>query len=131
MRIFKGFLKKISWHRDQSGVTLLESLVAIGILGGGVLVMVFAMSGGALAVGENGQEVTIQELARSQMEYIKSCAYNPSATTYPAISAPEGYSISVGVKAVPSTNTNIQKVSANISRNGTLLMAVTDYKVNR
>ena len=93
--------------------------------------MILAMSGGALAVGENGQEVAVQALARSQMEYIKDYAYNPGATTYPAISAPEGYSISVGVKAVPSTNTDIQKVTANISRNGTLLMTVTDYKVNR
>ena len=131
MRIFKGFLKKLSWHCGESGMTLLEALVAIGILGGCVLTMILAMSSGALAVRENGQEVTVQNLARSQMEYIKNYAYSSNATTYPKISVPAGYSISVKVTAVPSTNTNIQKVTANVSRNGTVLMTVTDYKVNR
>jgi uncharacterized 2Fe-2S/4Fe-4S cluster protein (DUF4445 family) len=65
------------------------------------------------------------------MEYIKDLAYNPSATTYPAISAPDGYEISIGVTAVPGTNTDIQKVTANFSREGTVHMTVTDYKVNR
>ena len=60
-------------------MTLLEGLVAIAILGGGVLTMIFAMSGGALAVKENGEEATLQNLARSQMEYIKNYAYNPCA----------------------------------------------------
>lgn len=130
MRLFKRLKKRIFGH-GQRGTTLIESLVAIGILGGGVLIMVFAMSGGALAVGVNGQMANAQELARSQMEYIKSCVYNPSATTYPTISVPSGYTISVGVTAVPNANTDIQKVTANISRNGTLIMSVTDYKGNR
>jgi len=93
--------------------------------------MVLAMSGGVLAVSENGQEVAAQELARTQMEYIKSYTYNPGATTYPTVNVPEGYSISIGVNTVPNTNTDIQKVTANISRNGAVIMAVTDYKVNR
>jgi len=115
----------------ESGMTLLEALVSIGILGGVVLTMIFGMSGGALAVKENGQELTVQNLARTQMEYIKSYSYTVNATTYPKISAPAGYSISVGVKTVPNTNANIQKVTANVSREGALLMSVTDYKVNR
>jgi type II secretory pathway pseudopilin PulG len=131
MRVFKGFLKKLSRNRGESGMTLLEALVAIGILGGCVLTMIFAMSSGALAVRENGQEVTVQNLARSQMEYIKNYAYSANATTYPKISVPAGYSISVKVTAVPGLNTNIQKVTANVSRNGALLMTVQDYKVKR
>lgn len=93
--------------------------------------MVFTMSGGMLAVSENTEEVAAQEIARTQMEYIKGCPYDSDATTYPTISVPTGYSISVGVSSIPSTNTNIQKVTANIYRAGTLIMTVTDYKVNR
>jgi hypothetical protein len=89
------------------------------------------MSGGALAIRENGQEVSAQSLARTQMEYIKNYPYDPNATTYPIISVPASYSISVGVTPVPNTNTNIQKVTANISRDGTVIMTVEDYKVNR
>lgn len=131
MKMLKRLLKTLSYKCGESGMTLLEGLVAIAILGTGVLTMIFAMSGGALAVKENGEEATLQNLARSQMEYIKDLAYNPAATTYPAISAPDSYSISIAVTAVPGANTNIQKVTANISRLGTVRMTVTDYKVNR
>ena len=129
--MFRKLITKISWHRDQSGMTLLEALVAIAMLGGVIVVMVFAMSGGILAVGENAEEVSAQELVRSQMEYIKSCVYDPDATTYPTVDMPNDYSISVAVEDVPDTNTDIQKVTANISRGGDLVMTVTDYKVNR
>jgi type II secretory pathway pseudopilin PulG len=125
------WLSKISRKRGEGGITLVESLVAIAILGGGVLTMILAMSGGALAVGENDREVTAQSLARTQLEYTKNYAYNPGATTYPTISAPAGYSISVGVTTVPNTNTDIQKITANISLNGAVIMTVADYKVNR
>ena len=130
---FKKWVSRILRERNESGMTLVEALVAIAILGGGVLTMVLAMSGGALAVQENGQEVTAQSLARTELEYIKNCAYNPDATTYPTVSAPDGYSISVGVSAVPGTNGNrdIQKVTVNIFRDGAVIMTVTDYKVNR
>ncbi|OGO20289.1 MAG: hypothetical protein A2Z15_09450 [Chloroflexi bacterium RBG_16_50_11] len=131
MMMFTGILKKLTWKGGESGITLLEALVTIGILGGCVLTLIFGMSGGALAVKENRQEVTLQNLARTQMEYIKSCAYSVNATTYPTISVPDTYSISVKVTSVPNTNTDIQKVTANVSRDGIVLMTVTDYKVNR
>jgi type II secretory pathway pseudopilin PulG len=130
-KIFKKLLKKISWKYGEKGMTMLEGLVAIGILGGVVITMVFAMSSGALATNENGQELTVQNLARNQMEYIKTCPYTVNATTYPKINTPPGYSISVAVTAVPGRDTNIQNVTANISREGRFLMSVTDYKVKR
>jgi Tfp pilus assembly protein PilV len=129
--MLKGLLKRISGKNGQGGMSMLEALISVALLGGGVITMVFVMSGGALAVGENEQEATLQNIARSQMEYIKTYPYNVSATTYPAVSAPGGYSISIGVTAVPGTNADIQKVTANISRGGTVLMTLTDYKVNR
>ena len=131
MKMIKKWLSNIWKDRNESGVTLVEAVVAVAILGGGVLTMILCMSGGALAVSENDQAVTAQSLARTQMEYIKGYAYDPGATTYPTISTPPGYSISVGVTTVPDTNTNIQKVTANISRDGALIMTITDYKVDR
>lgn len=128
---FKKWLRRILKDRNEGGSTLVEALVAIAILGGGVLTMILSVSGGALAVQENDQEVTAQSLARTELEYVKNCAYDPGASTYPPISAPTGYGISVGVSAVPGGNTNIQKVTANITRDGAVIMTVVDYKVNR
>ena len=131
MKMIQRIIKEKIRNRGESGMTMLEAIISIGILGGCVLTFIFAMSGGALTVRENGQETTVQNLARNQMEYIKDYTYNASATTYPKISTPPEYSISVGVTSVPDTNSNIQKVSANISRNSELLMTVSDYKRNR
>jgi Tfp pilus assembly protein PilV len=119
------------FRRGERGIALVEALVAIALLGGGVLTMILAMSGGALAVRENDVEVTAQSLARTQMEYVKNCPYDPGATSYPAVEAPSGYSISVDVTPVPDTDPSIQKVTASISRDGAVIMTIEDYKVDR
>lgn len=131
MKISKKWPGRIYSRWGESGIALVEALVAIAILGGGVLTMILAMSGGALAVRENGHEVTAQSLARTQMEYVKNCPYDPDAITYPAVAAPADYGISVGVTQVPGAGADIQKVTANITRDGTVIMAIQDYKVKR
>ncbi|MBA7708081.1 hypothetical protein ES703_116968 [subsurface metagenome] len=73
----------------------------------------------------------MQSLARTQMEYIKGYPYDSGATTYPTVNTTDNYSISVAVSATPDADANIQKVTANISRDGQLLLTIEDYKVNR
>lgn len=124
-------LRKIFTGRAETGLTLLESLVAIAILGGAVLTLILTMSGGALAVQENDHRVTAQGLARTQIEYTKSYAYDPDATTYPVISTPDSYGVTVNVTAVPDADSNIQKITANVTLNGTVILTTEDYKVNR
>ena len=131
MRRFLIRLGKTLLNRGEKGVTLVESIVAIAILGGGVLTLVLTMSGGALAVRENDQQAITQGLARTQLEYVKNYAYAPGAATYPAVSVPDGYGISVGVTAVPGGSADIQKITANITRDGAVIMTAEDYKVNR
>jgi prepilin-type N-terminal cleavage/methylation domain-containing protein len=122
---------KVLFHRGERGVTLVESLVAIAILGGAILTLVLTMSGGALAVQENDEQAVAQGLARTQLEYVKSCAYDAGASTYPAVSAPEGYAVTVNVAAVPGGDGDIQKITANVLRGGEVIMTVEDYKVDR
>lgn len=131
MKIFRKLLNKKLWSLGEAGMTLVEATVTIGILGAGLITMVLAMSGGVMAVGENTEEAEVQSIARSQMEYIKSYPYDSDATTYPTVETPSDYSISVGVTTVPDTNLNIQKVTANIYREGVLVMSITDYKLDR
>ena len=131
MNLLTGIRKKMQRTSDQRGITMLEGLISIGILGAVVMLMIFAMSGGALAVNENSEEMTVQNLAKNQMEYIKNLAYNSEASTYPTISTPPEYSITVSVTSVPDANDNIQKVTADFYRNSELLMTISNYKVNR
>jgi type II secretory pathway pseudopilin PulG len=124
-------LGNIFSNRGERGITLVESLVAIAILGGGVITLILTMSGGALAIQENDEQAVAQSLARTQLEYTKSYAYDPGATTYPAVSAPDGYGILVGVTTAPGGDGNIQKITANVTRDGAVIMTTEDYKVNR
>ena len=130
-RMTQSWLSKLKALQDERGLTLVESLVTIAIVGVALVAFAVALSTGALAVRESDQEVTAQSLARTQLEYIKGYSYNPAATTYPTVNTTGDYSISVAVTPVPGAGANIQKVTANISRDGQVLLTVEDYKVNR
>jgi type II secretory pathway pseudopilin PulG len=117
--------------RGQGGLGLVETLVAVAILGTAVAAFVTALSAGSIAVGENDAENMAQGLAQSQLEYTKSYAYDSGATTYPAITAPEGYGIAVSVSSVPGTDSDIQKITVTISHEGESVLQVEDYKVDR
>jgi prepilin-type N-terminal cleavage/methylation domain-containing protein len=126
--------QRLTEHRalqDEEGLTLIESLITIAIIGVVLVAFAVAMSTGALAVSESDQEVTAQSLARTQMEYIKGYPYDPFATTYPAVDTTDNYSITIAVTSVPDADENIQKVTATISRDAEALIIIEDYKVNR
>ena len=116
--------------RGQSGIGLVETLVAVAILGTAVVAFATALSAGSIAVGEHDGEAISQGLAQSQMEYTKSYAYSFEGV-YPLLDAPEGYSLSVDVSAVPGTDTDIQKITVTVNRGDEEMIKVEDYKVNR
>jgi type II secretory pathway pseudopilin PulG len=133
LRMIRTWLGRLEVTGDEKGLSLVETLVTIAIMGVTLVAFSVALSTGSLAVSESDQEVTAQSLAQSQMEYIKGYPYAPGATTYPTVNTTDNYSISVNVEAIsdPDADANIQKVTANISRNGQVLLTVEDYKVNR
>jgi len=115
----------------QRGLGLVETLVAVAILGTSVVAFVVALSAGSIAVGKQDEEVVAQSLVQTQLEYTKSYAYDAEATTYPTVDTPEGYNISVSVASIPDTDDDIQKITVTISRESENIMTVEDYKVNR
>jgi type II secretory pathway pseudopilin PulG len=121
----------ISIFQQQKGLGLVETLVAVAILGTAVVAFIAALSAGTLAVGAQDEEAVIQRLARSQLEYTKSYTYIPGAKSYPTIAVPENYALAVAVSAVPGTDANIQKITVTVSRDSQILLTVSDYKVNR
>ncbi len=134
------WLRKVkSWVQDQRGVGLVESLVAVAILGVAVVAFVMALSVGTVAVGECNQQVVAQSLARTQLEYIKPQDYIPTADydpddpddSYNTVDTPEGYDISIEVDSIPDTDTDIQKIAVTISLGDENILTVEDYKVNR
>ena len=117
---------------SQKGIGLVETLVAVAILGTSVVAFVVALSAGSLTVSEHDKETIGQSLAQTQMEYTKSyLPYIPGAVTYPALAVPATYSVSVGVLAVPGADTNIQKITVSVLKDSVNIITISDYKVNR
>jgi Tfp pilus assembly protein PilV len=127
----KQIIRKIKhWFRNQGGIGLAETLVAVAILGTAVVAFATALSTGSIAVGEHDSEAIAQGLAQSQMEYTKSYAYNFEGV-YPLLNAPEGYNLSIGVSAVPGTDADIQKITVTVNCGDEEITKVEGYKVNR
>lgn len=114
--------------KDQRGLGLAESVVAVAIVGVAIVIFVTALSAGSIGVREGDQQVLAQSLARTQLEEIKAATYD---TGYSAIDTPEGYTISIGITSIPDTDTDIRKIAVTISRGGEDILTVEDYKVNR
>jgi len=111
------WLRKVKgWNRDQGGLGLVESLMAVAILGVAVVAFLMALSAGAIAVREGSQQVVAQGLARTQLEYIKSCSY-PTTNFEEELG---DYDISVKVDPHPDTDPypDIQTIRVTISRGG-------------
>jgi type II secretory pathway pseudopilin PulG len=119
------------FRRGEHGFGIVETLVAVAILGTAATAFIIGLSTGSIATGAQDTLAVSLGLARSQLEYTKSFVFNPSASTYPAIAAPSGYGIAVSVSTIPSTDTNIQKITVTITYNGGATVNVAGYKVNR
>ena len=133
-------------HDDEHGITLVETLIALAIMG--VVAMVFptvmAQSSKAVMVSQNS--VTAESLAKSEMEYVKSTYYLNAHWDYQLPSNPpswdperslpagyDGYSVQVNADLVPNHDSDdgIQQITVTVRRNGDVVLTLEDYKVKR
>lgn len=142
----KHWLRRIMVRfKEETGIGLVESLAAVALLGTAGVAFVLSLSTGAIAVREGDQETIAQSLARAQLEYTKNYPYQPAPTTYPyvytydetynpnPVTLPEGYDISVAVSQIYQAggDTDIQKITVSVSRDGEDTLTIADYKVKR
>ena len=133
-------------RRGQDGLTLMEMLVSMAILG---VIGVGFMSGMTTAFRARDisrERVTAENLARNQLEYIRYVAYDAldygAEVPPPSITVPAGYSITVTTTdycdgtGEPGFEpcydpANIQKNTVKVSRDGRTLVTVEDLKTRR
>jgi len=128
----------------ERGVTLVETLVALALMG----IIAAAFLGGLATVSKAtfivDEQAMAENLARSQMESVKSQSYisyaNPDHGNYGLITAPDGYSVEITVVPVdpntgqplPSGQDNgMQKITAIVKHQGKQVITFESYKVNR
>ena len=109
----------------QSGATLIEVLVALGILASSIVILVTGLSTGSFAVRSTDTLTTASNLAAAQLESIKAQPY--TTTPYAKVAEPAGYTLSIAQSQVA---TGLQQITVTVSFNGGSFK-VSNYKVQR
>ena len=133
--------------RDQKGQTLIEVIIAMTILGIVVSGLLTAMHITYKTTDDVNDRTIAESLARAQLEYIKTCAYDdvqnpPEYGLDPDIdlsATPYSDNFQVDISAVrldPSHNgtdddEGIQEVTVTVRAHGEAIFTVAEYKVNR
>lgn len=140
----------------QKGLTLIEVLIAIAILGMIAVPFLTALSTSSRGIIIADERTTAESLVRSEMEYIKNSPYNSTGFSYqipPTANntpwggfhdlddyyADAGYSVNVtGVPinsttgaALSSGDKNIQNITVKVYHGAKLVLTTSTYKVNR
>jgi type II secretory pathway pseudopilin PulG len=130
-----GLNKIILRLSGQRGIGLVETLVAIAILGVGVTAFVTDLSAGSIAVNVQNENTLAQGLAQSQMEAIKAAPYDKTGKSYLPVEAPENYTIEISTEypgdGKADKQKSLQQVSVTIKHHDNSVLTLEDYKVNR
>jgi len=126
-----GWLLKARFKlfREQKGVSLIETVVALGILGFIGVAFLSALSTISKGVDLYEQRVTAQSLAQSQLEIIKQAPYDDTPPYYDdvSLSLPPGYEVLVSVDEL---EVNKQEITAAVSRHRHKLLELKTIKAN-
>ena len=116
--------------KSEKGFTLIEVLVALGLLGIIAVVFLTGISISSKAVLIANERTMAESLARSQMEYVKEQPYDAVDPYLILSDVPAGYSVAV---TVGQLDVGLQKITVAVSHPGEPepILALEDYKVNR
>jgi type II secretory pathway pseudopilin PulG len=117
---------KVRNRKSEAGASLVEILVAIGILALALVVFIAGLSTGSFAVRASNRLTTANNLAAAQLETIKGAVYNAGGA-YPLVAAPPGYAISLSSSVI---STGLQQMTVTVSYAGGAVV-VSNYKVDR
>lgn len=114
--------------QGQAGFTLIEVIIALGILGVIGVAFLTALNTASRSTSLYEQRVTAASLAQSQTEEIKASSYSVDNGTYSvSVSAPPGYDISI---ATVQLEPDKQEVTVKVSKDGHYLFELATIKTN-
>ncbi len=132
MRLFS--IRRVFTYRE-SGVTLLETVVALAVLGTIAVIFLGGLVTTSKAVFTTDERATAESLAQSQMEWAQSASYNATGY-YPPGPIPSGtdyinYSANITAQPLPGGNVGIQKITVTVNRSGEQVFILESYKAYR
>ncbi len=115
----------------QAGFVMLETLVAISILGSAVMAAVASVSTAARITQFIAVAANAEWIAESQVDFIRAAAFIPTPGVYASVDAPDGYVVGNTTADSVGGDANIQDVTVTVQRNGETEVTITFIKVNR
>ena len=120
----------------ESGVTFIETVVALAILGVIAVAFLNGLTTTSKSVFIADEHTTAESLAQSQMEWVKNASYSYNATTYSSAPIPSGkdylnYSTLITAEPLRSPDDGIQKIIVTIKRSDKGVTKLEGYKVDR
>ncbi|MFH1031958.1 MAG: type II secretion system protein [Chloroflexota bacterium] len=120
----------------ESGQTLVETAVALAILGTIAVVFLTGVATTSRAAFINDEQATAESLAQSQLEWVKNVSYVNEATQYAPSPIPSGkdytnYSATISAQPLHVSDNGVQKIIITINHSGKEVLSLVGYKVNR
>ena len=123
-------------------MTLIETLVALGIIAAVAVVFLIGMTTSSKAVMVSQERVAVDSLAKSQMESIKSQAYDDDLNHNPPQylkladeDKPAGYDINITAERLnpkgddPDNDDGLQEIEVTVTRDEETVFILVGYKV--
>lgn len=123
------------WRKGEVGLTLIETLVALAILGTISVSFLNGLTTATKSVYLADEHSTAVSLAQSQMEWLKNTSYSYNAT-YAAAPLPDekdylNYSVVIAAEPLHNPDDGIQKIIVTIKRSEEAVIRLEGYKVDR
>ena len=110
----------------QKGMTLIEVLIAIALLGMIAVPFLTALSTSSRAIIIADERTTAESLVRSQIEYVKSQEYNAGGNY--EIADPDIPGYDVYLSDVTELESGLQEITVTVKRNGEVVLTTSTYK---
>jgi type II secretory pathway pseudopilin PulG len=126
-------------HNGELGLTLIEILVAMGILAAVAVTFLVGMTTSSKAVMISRESVTVESLAKSQIERVKSWVYDindpPNYQAARLTDIPTGYNIQISAVRLDPENDGLadddglQQITVTVTSDDGSIFALVGYKV--
>jgi len=119
---------KLAIWGNEEGASLVEVLVAVAIMAIVFTIFLSALSTGSFGVATVRERVTAENIARSQLEYVKETGFITGTNSYtPTTIAPIGYAATISATTIYP---GVQLITVTVYHNGPVF-TLEDYKVDR